>query len=306
MRVAIYGYGKVGQAVFKALPGQVVGVVDKRPVEAPGVRIAQLETRQALPWREWDVDLVIDATGSTLDRAQAAEHLTAGAQRVLVTASLPDPDATLIYGLNHQQFDPLRHLIISASSCTTACLAPVLALIDEKYGLRSLTINLQHGYNPLNHDGDLDLGRIAEGDRVYLAMNAAGGWKLVPYGTNLAKNLVTVQPQLAGRKIRAVGHYIPQPGVLIIQCTANIGREVEKEPFNAQMADWATGALRGQLVTAIGQYTGEIIPGETAPTIFWPHNTVAGHGRLFIVVGGDYISGYAGHVAGLANQIGLV
>ena len=99
-----------------------------------------------LPWKEWEIDLVIEATGVFTSKEGASKHLTAGAKKVLITAPGKNDDGTFVVGVNHHDYDHDKHVIISNASCTTNCLAPIVKVLDEQFGIIKGTMTTTHSY----------------------------------------------------------------------------------------------------------------------------------------------------------------
>lgn len=317
LRVALNGYGKVGQAVYQALlrrPGaaRVVAVNDPSfgvKLRAPGdVHAFSNSTFRGLPWSYYNVDLVIEASGQATERAIARRHLEEGAKRVVVTASMAEPDITLIGGVNHDQFDPFKHMIISASSCTAACFAPIAKIIDQAFGIESCSVKIDHGYDP--DLLDVDLARVPEQFRKSFPCGQP-----VPYATNFARNLAAVFPQLADR-ITAKAFYVPHNRYLLIQAEA-----ILREKANYYQFNWAINSQASPQDPSAGVISSVLNFGEYFPlekkvvgnpyTLFFSiltsveqriDRTARGH-KVSFILAGDYISGYAERVADLVGHL---
>lgn len=306
MRVAILGYGKIGQAIYRAIVQrgcglQLVAVGDQRFGRGlnPPAKVGQIVTansRTGLPWDELKVEVVVDATGAATTRMLAAEHLASGAQRVLVTASMPDPDATLIFGVNQQTYDRFKHFVISASSCTTLCFAPVYRYLAERLKVKNVEILVYHGYDPKDHAADVDLTRVEVADQRSFPL---GG--MVPYRTNMATNLIKVLPELKG-KVTVEGYYNPPPNVLLLIATLQIKEKVPRE----DVMDWLHGAaqreLKGWLHYAEKSVFTEVA-GSSYPTTFFSELTRRDDASVALTFGGDYVKGYATGIVKLLNYL---
>src|SRR5690606_20024959 len=179
IRVAINGFGRIGRMVFRRAQAfddiEIVAVNASYPAETlahlvkydsvhgtwdrtiradgdalvvEGRRVQLVSERDPsrLPWRELDIDVVVEATGKFRDREGAGKHLEAGAKKVLITAPGKDEDFTLVMGVNHQLYDPERHHIVSNASCTTTCLAPVAKVLHEAFGIREGLMTTVHSF----------------------------------------------------------------------------------------------------------------------------------------------------------------
>jgi glyceraldehyde 3-phosphate dehydrogenase len=231
-------------------------------------------------WRKWDIDLVLEATGYYKDRDAAGKHLLAGAHRVMITAPAKKPDATLVLGVNEQQFDPDRHRIVSNASCTTNALAPAAKVLFERYGIRQGLLSTVHSYTSsqvlVDHAGkDPRRSRAA-------ALN------IVPTTTGAAKAVGEVIPELAGR-FHGSALRVPTPTVSVADFTALVERPPrDAAEVNAVLRAAAEGPLENvlgiadeQLVSvdfqgdphsSIVDTTATIVLGELVKTFLWYDN----------------------------------
>jgi glyceraldehyde 3-phosphate dehydrogenase len=190
-------------------------------------------------WRRWDVGMVVEATGYFRDRAGARKHLLAGATRVLITAPGKDPDATLVLGVNEEDFDPEKHFILSNASCTTNCLAPAAKAINDAFGIEYGLLSTIHAYTSsqvlLDHAGkDPRRSRAA-------ALN------IVPTSTGAASAVGLVIPDLNGR-FQGDALRVPTPSVSLADFTALVARPPESaEAVNAVLRAASAGPMRGVL-----------------------------------------------------------
>jgi glyceraldehyde 3-phosphate dehydrogenase len=313
LRVALNGYGKVGQAVYRMLQRlsnvHVAVINDPRfgqadMIEPPaGVRAFAVNKICQLSWRFDQINLVIDASGQATERAVAEEHLHAGAKRVIVTSSMAAPDVTLICGANEEQFNPYRHHIISASSCTAVCVAPVLNVINKSFGIFDGKIEVYHGYR----DSDLDLSRVPEEYRSQFP-----GLRELPYATNVAANVAAVVPELAGI-ITATGRYFPIDRVMTLHVELTLEKEINVFEFNYALTSAARleGVMRSICLVSEGYPLDRKIPGSEEAAVFFSHlTTIDGSYRsdrrsqsIRFMLAGDYITGYAARVADLVKVL---
>ena len=133
-------------SVHGRFPGTVVASGKNLVINGREVRVTRVLDPEGLPWKELGVDIVLESTGAFRDRASNEGHLRAGAQRVILGAPGKKLDATLVYGVNHRDFDPARHQIISNGSCTTNCLAPVVKVLHDAFGLEYGLVTTCHSY----------------------------------------------------------------------------------------------------------------------------------------------------------------
>jgi len=229
-----------------------------------------------LPWAELGVDVVVEATGLFRDRDSAKKHLDGGAGRVLITAPGRDPDVTFVYGVNHEDFDPKSHFIISSASCTTNCLAPTALVLQKEFGIKSGFMTTIHSYT--NDQRLLDL------PHKDLRRARAAAVSMVPTTTGAAKALGLVIPELKG-KLDGMAVRVPTPNVSAVDLVVQLERETSTEEVNQKYKEYTQGALADVLL-----YTEE--PLVSCDYIGCP---VAGviDGKLTNVVGGNLAKVFA-------------
>ena len=143
-----------------------------------------------LPWKEWEIDLVIESTGVFISHAGASRHINAGAKKVLITAPGKDEDGTFVVGVNEKDYDHNKHFIISNASCTTNCLAPVAKVLNDNFGIIKGTMTTTHSYT-----GDQ---RLLDASHRDLRRARAAAMNIVPTSTGAAKAVSLVLPELKG------------------------------------------------------------------------------------------------------------
>jgi glyceraldehyde 3-phosphate dehydrogenase len=287
-------------SVFGAFPGTVVAddggiAVDGRPIRVLGER-APL----ALPWHELGVDVVFEATGRFRTRAAAAQHLEAGARKVILTAPAKgdEPaDANVVLGVNFDEvYDPAEHHIITNASCTTNCLAPVAKVLHETVGIRHGLMTTIHAYT-----ADQNLQDAPHKD---LRRARAAAINLVPTSTGAAKALGLVIPELAGR-LNGFAVRVPTPTGSIVDLTIEAERATSAEEVNAAFRDRADrGALEGIL-----QYSDE--PLVSTDIVGSPYSAVFDAGLTSVIDGTqvkvvawyDNEWGYATRLVELAERV---
>ncbi len=273
-RIAINGFGRIGRCITRALFDraddelQLVAVNDLTDpdtllhllrfdsnhgrwnrqverseegfsVEGRSVRVLAEPDPARLPWGELGVDLVLECTGRFRTREKAAAHLTAGASRVLISApGGPDVDATFVYGVNHETYDPNRHLVVSNASCTTNCLAPVAKVLHERFGILAGHMLTVHSYT--NDQRILDL------PHKDLRRARAAAVSMIPTTTGAARAIGLVLPDLKG-KLDGAAVRVPTPNVSIVSLTAHVERATSVEEVNDALRKAAEGPLRGVL-----------------------------------------------------------
>ena len=191
-----------------------------------------------LPWKSLNIDVVMECTGRFTKRADAAKHLEAGARKVIISAPAKEPDLTIVYGVNHKQYDASKHNVISNASCTTNCLAPVAKVLSEKFGIVRGTMTTVHAYT--NDQRILDL------PHKDLRRARAAAMSMIPTTTGAAKAVALVLPELEG-KIDGFAMRVPTADVSVVDLVCEIEKDATAEEINAALKEAANGELKGIL-----------------------------------------------------------
>ncbi len=203
--------------------------------------IARVDSHRTARWSDYGVDIVIDATGCCKRGPYAQVHQREGAKKVIVTCPTQWADVTLVYGINHHEYDPRQHHVISSSSCTTTCLAPVCQVLDDAFGLVEGFVTTVHAYT--NSQSLLD-STHKDPRRA-----RAAGCNIIPTTTGAAKALERVLPGL-GRRVGAAALRVPVPSVSMIDLVARVEQPATAEDINAAFREAAAGPLRGILAVS--------------------------------------------------------
>jgi glyceraldehyde 3-phosphate dehydrogenase len=199
--------------------------------------ISQRDPTQ-LPWKDLGVYLAVESTGIFRDKAKASMHLQAGAKKVLISAPSPDPDVTVVLGVNHETYDPMKHTILSNASCTTNCLAPVSKVLADNFGLEKAFMTTTHSYT-----NDQKVQDIVHKD---LRRARAAAVNIIPTSTGAAKAIGLVLPSCNG-KMNGMALRVPTADVSIVDLTAVLNHDVTAEDINAAMKKASEGPLKGIL-----------------------------------------------------------
>jgi glyceraldehyde 3-phosphate dehydrogenase len=329
IRVAINGFGRTGRSFLRAALAsgglEIVAVNDlgapealarlfardsvhgrfPEPVGVEGSsmivgsrRIAMLAESdpKALPWRELDIDVVIESTGRYTSRQKAMAHIEAGATRVVISAPSGDADATLVVGVNEEQFDPTRHVIISNASCTTNCLAVLAKVLDDAFGIEDGFMTTVHAYT-----GDQCLVDSLHKDP---RRSRGAAINIVPTTTGAARATGLVLPSLAGA-LDGLALRVPVPDASITDLVANVrSTPTVSEVKDAYRAAAEAGRLLGLLEFSEDPLVSSDIVGSSASCVFDAELTMA-HGHLVKVLGWyDNESGYSSRLADLVSIVG--
>jgi glyceraldehyde 3-phosphate dehydrogenase len=264
-------------------------------VDGSPVRFCHEKDPAALPWKELGVDIAIDATGRFRTRESAAAHLDAGASRVVVSAPCKDADATIVLGVNETSFDPSRHRVVSNASCTTNCLAPMIKVLENSFGVEQGFITTVHAYT-----GDQVL---VDGPHKDARRARAAAINIVPTSTGAARATGLVLPSVEGR-LDGTALRVPVPDGSITDLVAMMQRTVTVQDVNEAFREAAAGDLAGILEFSDEPLVSADIVGSAASCIFDSGLTMAA-GQLIKVYGWyDNEWGYANRLGELAAYVG--
>ncbi|OGP71243.1 MAG: type I glyceraldehyde-3-phosphate dehydrogenase [Deltaproteobacteria bacterium RBG_13_60_28] len=271
VRVAINGFGRIGRCLtrliadkkelelvavnsradtvrdvhmlrYDSVHGRFPGTVEARDetlyINGREVHITRILQPQNLPWKEMGVEVILESTGAFRDRPSNEGHLAAGAKKVIIGAPGKKIDATFVYGVNHLTYDPQVHHIVSNASCTTNCLAPVVKVLHENFGIR-------HGLMTTVHSYTMDQ-RLLDGSHEDLRRARAAALSMVPTSTGAAKAVTEVIPELKGR-LDGLSVRVPTPNVSLVDFVAVLEKNTTKEEVNQALAAAQEGALKGIL-----------------------------------------------------------
>ena len=293
VRVGINGFGRIGRNIFRAaklrgadidfvavndlgslevmahllkydsvlgtLPNNIKHVKDGIKVDNDVLRVLQVRNPAELPWAELGVDVVIESTGIFTDRPKAALHLEGGAPYVIVSAPANGADATFVYGVNHQDFDPAKHKVISNASCTTNCFVPMMKVLDDAFGVENGLMTTIHAYT-----GDQTL---VDGPHSDLRRARAAAINIIPTGTGAARATALVMESMKG-KLDGTSLRVPVPTGSITDFTGNLKTAASVAEINAAFKAAASkGPLKGLL-----RYTEEPIVSSDIQTD--PHSCI--------------------------------
>ncbi|GAB1399340.1 type I glyceraldehyde-3-phosphate dehydrogenase [Aminivibrio sp.] len=220
-----------GQARFPVEAGEDALILDGKTIP-----FFSEKDPSKLPWKELEVDVVLECTGFFTKREKAMAHVTAGAKRVIISAPSPDPDIMIVLGVNQDQYDPARHVIVSNASCTTNSLGPVTRVLDEAFGIDSLLGTTIHAYTSSQAIVDSPVGKGRKGRAAALS--------LVPATTGAAKAMIPLFPDLDGR-MDMIAVRVPVPDGSLSDITMVFKKDVSVESINAELKKAAEGEYKG-------------------------------------------------------------
>ncbi|OGJ42479.1 type I glyceraldehyde-3-phosphate dehydrogenase, partial [Candidatus Peregrinibacteria bacterium RIFCSPLOWO2_01_FULL_39_12] len=205
-------------------------------VEGKEYKVFAEKDPEKLPWKDIKADIVIESTGAFTKRDGAEKHIKAGAKKVIVTAPGDGMDFTIVLGVNDDQYDPVKHNIISNASCTTNCLAPFAKVLHENFGIVKGLMTTLHSYT--NDQRILDL------PHKDLRRARAAALSMIPTTTGAAKAVGLVLPELKG-KLNGLAVRVPTPTVSLVDLVCVVGKKTTKEEVNKVMREAAEGKLKG-------------------------------------------------------------
>jgi glyceraldehyde 3-phosphate dehydrogenase len=232
-------------SVHGILDAEVSYKEDAIIVNGREVKVLSIKDPAQLPWKDLGVEIVLESTGLFTDRENAEKHLKAGAKKVIISAPAKNPDVTIVLGVNHEIYDKKKHNIISMASCTTNCLAPMVKVLQENFGIVRGFMTTCHAYT--NDQRVLDL---AHKD---LRRARACNLSIIPTTTGAARAIGEVIPEMKG-KLDGIALRVPVADGSITDLVVELEREVTKEEINNAFKRAAEGKLKGIL-----QYTEEPI-----------------------------------------------
>jgi glyceraldehyde 3-phosphate dehydrogenase len=304
IRVGINGFGRIGRNFFRACYGnpdiEIVGINDLTDaytlahllkydsvhgrfegkveakedsivVDGKEIKITAIKDPAQLPWKELEVDIVIEATGVFRDREGAGKHLEAGAKKVVISAPGKNPDITVVLGVNEDKYNPNEHHIISNASCTTNCLAPVAKILNEEFGIEKGYMVTVHAYT--NDQRILDL------PHKDLRRARAAAVNIIPTTTGAAKAVGEVLPELKG-KLDGTARRVPVADGSLVDLTVVLSKDVDEKTINEKIREAAEGKLKGIL-----EYTEEPIVSQDI--VGNPHSSIF-DGLLTKVLGNNF------------------
>ena len=306
IRVGINGFGRIGKCILRVLlerdgfepvlvndlssPDQLAPLLkydsvhgklahdvvvdgDQMLVDGQTVRCTSHRAPENVPWGDMGCDVVLECTGIFRDRAGAQRLLDGGAPRVIISAPAKQPDITIVMGVNHEEYDPSLHKVISNASCTTNCLAPVGKVLLENFGIEHGHMTTIHSYT---NDQNL-LDRFHSKDR---RRARAAAMNMLPTSTGAAKAVCLVLPQLEG-KLTGIAVRVPTPNVSLVDLVVKVQKQTSRDEVNAALKAASEGALKGIL----GYSDEPLVSGDYVGN---PHSSTV-DSLVTDVIGGDLV-----------------
>ncbi|HJX23937.1 MAG TPA: type I glyceraldehyde-3-phosphate dehydrogenase [Candidatus Bathyarchaeia archaeon] len=272
LKVAINGFGRIGRLLYRAaiergsnidfvaindltdaktlahllkydsnygeLKADVQYRENKLIVNGRELEILSATDPPELPWGKLGVYMVVECTGRFTDRESASKHLGAGAKKVLISAPSKNPDATIIFGVNDEKYDPINHNVLSIGSCTTNCLVPTVKVVSDKFGVKRAIFTTAHA---ITNDQ-----RILDFQHKDLRRARSAGQSIIPTTTGAATTVIEIIPELRN-KITGLALRVPVQVVSILDLVAEVEQDVTAEVVNAAFKQEAAGRMAGIL-----------------------------------------------------------
>jgi len=326
-KIGINGFGRIGRLVFRAInqhypgkleiaavndltdaktnahllkydstygiyPGKVEASADSIIVDGIKTKVIAERDPAKIPWKDLGIEIVLESTGLFTDATKAAAHLQGGAKKVIISAPATNEDITIVLGVNEDEYDAKKHNVISNASCTTNCIAPVVKVLNDSFGISKGLLTTVHAYT--NDQRLLDMYHKDLRRARSAALN------IVPTTTGAAKAVALVIPEIKG-KLHGIALRVPVPTVSLCDLVCNLNREVTAEQINSAFKEAAAGKLKGILEYCEEPLVSTDFKGNQNSSIFDSLQTlVLGGNMVKIIAWYDNEWGYSCRMADLS------
>ena len=268
---------------------------NKLIIDGHEITIVSSHNPLELPWKDLNIDIVLECTGHYTDGTLAVQHIQAGAKKVLISAPGKNVDMTIVKGVNHTDYDDAKHHIVSNASCTTNSLAPVMKVLEENFGVENAMITTTHAYTSTQVTVDKRAKKRRRG--------RAGAINIIPTTTGAAIATVEVIPALEG-KMEAMALRVPVPDGAITEVVALLNKEVSVEALNGVFAKAAEGELKGILEFTTEEIVSSDILGNLHSSIVDGLSTAVVGGKMVkVMVWYDNEYGYSQRLLEVADYM---
>jgi len=282
-------------STYGAYPGKVEADSNSIIVDGKELKVLSERDPADIPWRDYGVDIVIESTGQFTDATKAAIHLKSGAKKVIISAPARNEDITIVLGVNEDQYLPDKHNVISNASCTTNCIAPVVKVLHDNFGVDKGLMTTIHAYT--NDQRILD---IVHSD---LRRARAAAMNIIPTTTGAARAVTLVIPELTGR-LHGLAFRVPVATVSVVDFVTDLNKEVTTEQVNQALQTAAEGPMSGILEYCQEELVSTDFKGNPASSIVDAPSTMAIGGNMVkILAWYDNEWGYSCRLADLATYI---
>ena len=326
-KIGINGFGRIGRLAFRAInqhygdkleivavndltdaktnahllkydstygiyPGKVEATSDSIVVDGEKTRVISERDPAKIPWKDLGAELVLESTGLFTDATKAAAHLQGGARKVIISAPATNEDITIVMGVNEDKYDTRKHNIVSNASCTTNCIAPVVKILNDKFGVSRGLLSTIHAYT--------NDQRLLDTYHKDLRRARSAAMNIVPTTTGAAKAVSLVIPELKG-KLHGMALRVPVPTVSICDLVCDLGKEASVEQINNAFKEAADGKLKGILEYCNEPLVSTDFKGNQHSSIFDALQTMVLGGNMTKVIAWyDNEWGYSCRMADLA------
>ena len=282
-------------STYGRYPGEIKAADNSIIVDGKEVKVLAERDPGKIPWRDYGVDIVIESTGLFTDATKAAAHLQGGAKKVIISAPARNENITIVLGVNEGRYQPDKHKIISNASCTTNCIAPVVKVLHQSFGVSKGLMTTIHAYT--NDQRLLDMFHRD------LRRARAAALNIVPTTTGAAKAVTQVIPELKGR-LHGLAFRVPVATVSVVDFVADLDKEVTVEQVNQAFQEAAAGPLAGILEYCQEELVSMDFKGNPASSILDAPSTMVIAGNMVKVLAWyDNEWGYSCRLSDLAAYI---
>ena len=282
-------------SIYGRYPGTVEATEGTIIVDSKEIRVLSERNPGNIPWQDYGVDIVIESTGLFTDGSKAAAHLQGGAKKVIISAPARNEDVTIVLGVNEDQYVPDKHNVISNASCTTNCIAPVVKVLHQSFGISKGLMTTIHAYT-----NDQRLQDMFHKD---LRRARAAAQNIIPTTTGAARAVTQVIPELKGR-LHGLAFRVPVASVSVVDFVADLDQEVTVEQVNQTFQAAAEGPLTGILEYCQEPLVSIDFKGNPASSIVdAPSTMVIGDNMVKVLAWYDNEWGYSCRLADLTTYI---
>ncbi len=282
-------------SAYGRYPGTVEATENSIIVDGKEIRVLSERNPGDIPWQDYGVDIVIESTGLFTDATKAAAHLQGGVKKVLISAPARNEDVTVVLGVNEEQYVPAQHNVISNASCTTNCIAPVVKVLHQSFGISKGLMTTIHAYT--------NEQRLQDMFHKDLRRARAAAQNIVPTTTGAARAVTQVIPELQG-KLHGLAFRVPVASVSVVDFVADLNQEVTVEQVNQAFQAAAEGPLAGILEYCQEPLVSMDFKGNPASSIVdAPSTMVIGDNMVKVLAWYDNEWGYSCRLADLATYI---
>jgi len=328
VKIAINGFGRIGRLVFRAgyqnkdvefvavndladaktlahllkydsthgiLDADISVANNAIIVDGKELKTFSVREPETLPWKDLGVDVVLESTGKFTDKTGAGKHMEAGAKKVVVSAPAKNPDVTFVLGVNQEVYDKNKHHIISMGSCTTNCLAPIVKILHQEFGI-------EYGLMTTIHSFTNDQVVVDEPHRDLRRARAAA-LSMIPTTTGAARAIAEVIPEMKG-KLDGLAIRVPTPNVLLVDFVATLSKSTTRNEINDKFREYAQSAMKGILACSEEELVSKDFNGNKHSSIVdMPNTTVIGGNMVKILSWYDNEWGFSNRMLELLSFI---